>query len=158
MKNKRALLFRLAAVLLLIAIAAVMMIVGRGHTVYFDNKALEYEGKTYEVPYKVDVTVKGEKVAKLYAEERGMATSIGQSFKMTLAVTQEKGGKAVTTTHALKLPYSMDGIVVNLPGYLAGLPEDAWLSEFVPLVVEETVEDVVVDEFGMSDMGDAPAE
>ena len=32
---------------------------------------------------------------------------------------------------AIKLPYSMDGIIVNIPGYMAGLPQGAWMSEFV---------------------------
>ncbi len=151
MKNKRAILFRVGAVLLLIAIAAVMMVIGRGHTVYFDNKTLEYNGTTYETPYKVVVFVNGEQAAKLYNRERGMATWIGQNFEMTLEITQDKGGDEVTQSYAIKLPYNMDGIVVNLPGYLAGLPEDAYLSEFVPLTVEEEVEDVVIDEFGLTD-------
>jgi len=30
------------------------------------------------------------------------------------------------------LPYSMDGIIINLPAYLAGLPEEAYLTEFIP--------------------------
>lgn len=156
MKNKRTLLFRLAAVALLIAIAAVMMVIGRGHTVYFDNKTLEYEGQTYETPYKVVAIVNGEQVAKLYTRERGMATWIGQNFEMTLKITQKKGGDEVTQSYALKLPYSMDGVVVNLPGFLAGLPEDAYLSEFVPLTVEEVVEETVVDEFGMAGMEESP--
>ena len=36
--------------------------------------------------------VKGEQVANLKAKERGMATTIGQDFEMTLKITQEKGG------------------------------------------------------------------
>ena len=44
----RRLLFRLGTVLILISICAVMMIIGRGHTVYFDNKQLEYNGTTCE--------------------------------------------------------------------------------------------------------------
>lgn len=149
MKNKRALLFRLAAVLLLIAIAAVMMVIGRGHTVYLDNKTFEYEGKTYETPYKVEVNVDGERVAKLYDRERGMATCIGQTFQMELVITQEKGGDEVTEVYSVKLPYDLDGIVINLPAYLAGLPEEAYLSEFVSMVAEEPVEEIVTDEFGM---------
>ena len=150
MKNKRALLFRLAAILLLIAIAAVMMVIGRCHTVYFDNKAIDYEGKTYETPYKVEVTVKDDKVAKLYNNERGMATWIGQNFKMTLGITQEKGGEEVTESYAIKLPYNMDGIVINLPAYLAGLPQEAYLTEFISLVADdEPVEEIVTDEFGL---------
>ena len=49
MKNKtsnRRLIFQLAAVVVLIVIAYAMTIIGRGHTVYLDNKKLEYNGKT----------------------------------------------------------------------------------------------------------------
>ena len=38
MKNKRKLLFRVAAILIVLAIPAVMFVIGRGHTVYFDNR------------------------------------------------------------------------------------------------------------------------
>ena len=68
MKNKtsnRRLIFQLAAVVVLIAIAYAMTIVGRGHTVYLDNKKLEYNGTTYDTPYKVEVYVGGERIAKL---------------------------------------------------------------------------------------------
>jgi hypothetical protein len=98
-----------------------------------DNKSLDYEGKTYGMPYKIEVTVDGEQVAKLYgkgAGERGMATCIGQRLTMTLTVTQEKGGSEESSTVTLRLPYGMDGIAINLPAYLAGLPEEAYLSEF----------------------------
>ena len=121
MSNKRSLLFRCGAILLLVLIAACMMVVGRGHTVYFDNKAIEYQGVTYEAPYKVTVLVKGEQAAKLYEKERGSATNIGQNFEMTLRVMQDKGGSEQEYTYRIKLPYSMDGIVVNIPGFLAGL-------------------------------------
>ena len=154
MSNKRRLLVRICAVAVLILIAALMMLIGRGHTVYLDNKTLEYNGSTYEAPYKVTVTVKGEQAAKLYEKERGSATNIGQSFEMTLEVMKEKGGSESVSTHSFKLPYSMDGIVVNIPGILAGLPEDAWMSEFVSLVPDEPVEDETVPGIEEFDLGE----
>ena len=84
MKNKtsnRRLIFQLTAVVVLIAIAYAMTIIGRGHTVYLDNKKLEYNGKTYDTPYKVVVLVDGEQVAKLYDRERGSATCIGRDHR-----------------------------------------------------------------------------
>ena len=51
----------------------------------------------------------------------------------------------------------MDGIVINLPAYLEGLPQEAWMSEFVPIATESSVEDEEVpggDEFEMEDLGD----
>lgn len=157
MKAKRRILFSLLLVLILVGIAAAMMVIGRGHTVYFDNKTLEdYQGQTYKAFDKVVVTVKGEEVAKLAKRDRGMATWIGQNFKMILEVTPEKGDASEIHEIDLKLPYSVDGIVVNLPALLAGLPEEAWFSEFVPAEPEAPAEEVPGegDEFGLGgDMG-----
>ena len=150
MKKTRRIVFSLLLFLCLVVIAGIMMVIGRGHTVYFDNKTSEeYQGQEYKAANKVVVTVKGEEVAKLGARERGMAVWIGQNFKMTLEVTQEKGGEPEIREIDLKLPYNMDGIIVNLPAVLAGLPEDAWLEEFVPAVPEEPVEEDIPgsDEF-----------
>ena len=157
MKSKRRIVFCLLALLILAAIAAVMMVIGRGHTVYFDNKTLEgYNGQDYKAFERVVVTVKGEEVAKLGKRERGMSIWIGQNFRMTLAITEKKGDEPRIQEVSIKLPYSVDGIVVNLPAYLAGLPEEAWFSEFVPAVTEEPVEEVPGegDEFGLEgDLG-----
>lgn len=141
MKNTRRLLVRIAFIAVLIAIGAVMMVIGRGHTVYFDNKTLEYNGQTYQAPYKVVVYIKGETVAKLKARERGMATHIGQNFGMALGVTQEKDGDEQIIEVSQKLPYSMDGVIINIPGYLAGLGEDAYLSEFIAVPTEEELQE-----------------
>ena len=66
--NKRRFAFRAAAILILVGIAAWMMVIGRGHTVYIDNKTLEYEGQTYKAFHRATVYVNGEKVSKLAAE------------------------------------------------------------------------------------------
>ena len=74
MKTKRRVAFSLLLALILVAVAAAMMVIGRGHTVYFDNKTLEdYQGQTYKAANKIVVTVKGEEVAKLGPRERGMS-------------------------------------------------------------------------------------
>ena len=135
--NKRRLFFCIGAVVILIAIAACMMIIGRGHTVYADNKTLEYNGETYKAFYRVNVYVGGERISKLAARERGMTTNIGQNFKMTLGLIREKGNDEEMIEVTLKLPYNMDGVIINIPGYLSGLPEDAWLSEFISVPTEE---------------------
>ncbi len=122
MKNSRRLLFRILTVLVLLAIAAAMYVIGRGHTLYFDNTSMEYNGQTIEAPYRIDVYVGGERVAKLKEDERGTCT---------------------------KLPFSIDNIVVNLPALLQGLDEDAYYSVFVPLVQEPAEEEPQVDEFGI---------
>ena len=147
--NKKSLLIRAAALAVVVAIAAAMMVIGRGHTLYFDNKTLEdYEGQEYKAFERVVVTVKDEEVAKLGKRERGMATWIGQNFKMTLEITEKKGDEPRIEEISLELPYNMDGIIINLPAYLAGLPEEAWLSEFIPTPTEESDDEPLPGEGG----------
>lgn len=136
MKARR-LIIRIAAVLVLVVIGVIMSIIGRGHTIYLDNKTLEYDGQTYKAPYKVTITVGDEELTKLYDRERGSTTCLGQTFTVTLTVMEQKNGTEETQTYKIPVPKNMDGVIINIPGYLAGLPEEAYLSEFVPVVTEE---------------------
>ena len=140
MKARR-LIIRIAAGVVLVVIGIIMSIVGRGHTIYLDNKTLEYEGNTYKAPYKVTVYVDGEQLTKLYDKERGSATCLGQTFTVTLEIMESKGGSEETQTYKIPLPKNMDGIIINIPGYLAGLPEEAYLTEFIAAPEPVTDED-----------------
>ena len=140
MKARR-LIIRIAAVVVLVVIGIIMSIIGRGHTIYLDNKTLEYEGNTYKAPYKVTVYVDGEQLTKLYDKERGSATCLGQTFTVTLEIMESKGGSEETQTYKIPLPKNMDGIIINIPGYLAGLPEEAYLTEFIAAPEPVTDED-----------------
>ena len=152
--KKRTLFFRLGAIAILLAIAAVMMVIGRGHTVYFDNRALDYQGTTTAAPYKITVTVNGEQISKLYEKERCSVTNIGDKLELTLEVMQQKGGSETTTTYTLKLPHNLDGGIINLPGYIAGLPEEAYLEEFIPAPSTDLDDEEapVTDDIGLGDM------
>ena len=148
----RSLIAKICTVVVILGIAACMFVIGRGHTVYFDAKTIEYNGETLEPGYRTAIFVNGERVARLSSGDRGMATWIGQNFKCTVEVTPEKGADAKTYELAVKLPYNMDGIVLNMPALLAGAPEEVYLSEFVSLAVEVSSgaeEEIVTDDFGI---------
>ena len=151
--SKKKWIARIGTVAVLLAIAAVMFVIGRGHTVYFDNKTAEYNGTEYAAFQRVNVTVNGERVAKLSKRDRGMATWIGQDFKMELEITENKGDEPKILPVSIKLPYGMDGIVVNLPELVAGLPQEVWQSEFVPVATVEEVDEEVIteDDMGLGD-------
>ena len=155
MKNKtRSWIIRAAFLLVLVLIAVVMLRIGRGHTVYFDNRALDYQDTTTAAPYKITVTVNGEQISKLYEKERCSVTNIGDKLELTLEVMQQKGGSETTTTYTLKLPHNLDGVIINLPGYIAGLPEEAYLEEFIPAPSTDLDDEEapVTDDMGLGDM------
>ena len=147
-------LYRGCALLAVLLIAACMFVVGRGHTVYIDNKTLEYNRETYSALNRVEVWVGGERLSKLAKRERTSSTVIGQSFEMKLINTVNKGDEPTEEIIRLSLPYDWDGIVVNVPGYLAGLPQEAWMTQFVsePEPVTEAEEETISeDEIPMGD-------
>ena len=134
-------IIRIAAVVVLIVVGVIMSIIGRGHTIYLDNKTLEYDGQTYKAPYKVTITVGDEELTKLYDKERGSTTCLGQTFTVTLTIMEKKNGAEETQIYKIPVPKNMDGVIINIPGYLAGLPQEAYLTEFVPVVTEEPVDE-----------------
>ena len=151
MKRGSRILARLIAVLLVIGIAAAMFVIGRGHTIYFDNKDLSADGKTYEAPYQIQVFVNNESCGKLKNGDRGSVQTMGQDFSMVLHITPEKDAKKVGSAVSLKIPYHMDGVILNLPALLGGAPEEVYMQEFIQTAPAEEEEDeaIVTDEFEM---------
>ncbi len=149
--GKKSLIYRAAAVAVILLIAVAMFIIGRGHTIYFDNKSFENDGKTIDTPYKIEVLVNGEKVASLKDGERGMVDTMGQDFKMQLVITEEKGGSSSKVQVKLPIPYNMDGVIINLPAMLEGLDQKAYMTEFIPIPASEDTDDeeVVTDDMDL---------
>ena len=153
--TKRSWIIRIAFVLVLVLVAVLMLRIGRGHTVYFDNRALDKDGQSVAAPYKITVYVNGEQISKLYDKERCMVTNIGDRLELTVEVMQQKGGSETTETYKLTLPHSIDSVIINLPAYMAGLPEEAYLEEFIPAPSADLDDEEVPnteDDMGMGDI------
>ena len=153
--TKRSWIIRIAFVLVLVLVAVLMLRIGRGHTVYFDNRALDKDGQSVAAPYKITVYVNGEQISKLYDKERCMVTNIGDSLELTVEVMQQKGGSETTETYKLTLPLSIDSVIINLPAYMAGLPEEAYLEEFIPAPSADLDDEEVPnteDDMGLGDI------
>lgn len=157
--DTRKLLIRVGVVVLFIALGALMMLIGRGHTVYFDNKTIEYNGTEYSAFYNVDVVVKGESAEKtisLDARDRGMSKHIGQSLRLELTITPSKGDAPQERSLTVSLPYGMDNPILNLPALLAELPQEAWLDEFIPAPPSEEPDDADPGDILGGDLGVDP--
>ena len=153
--TKRSWIIRIAFILVLVLVAVLMLRIGRGHTVYFDNRALDKDGQSVAAPYKITVYVNGEQISKLYDKERCMVTNIGDSLELTVEVMQQKGGSETTETYKLSLPHSIDSVIINLPAYMAGLPEEAYLEEFIPAPSADLDDEEVPnteDDMGLGDI------
>ena len=152
-KKLRRILYTAGLFAIIVAICVVCFIIGRGHTVYFDNKSIE--GTNYNAYSGIDLYYKGEKVTTLGKTERISITLTGQKCPVQVVGKKTKADKGTPIDVTFELPYNMDGIVINLPAYLDGADESEYMSEFVSLatVIEtDNSNDEVrqTDEFGMS--------
>lgn len=149
MKNK-SFIYKIILVLVLAAICFIMIYIGRGHTLYFDNKSMEVDGTTMNPPYRIQVNVRGKEVADLRDGDRGMAIWIGPKASIELVVTKEKGVGKENIKYDVPLPRKYDGVVINLVGLLNNAKYDEYISEFVPLAttVSESEEEVIIDDMG----------
>ena len=69
---------------------------------------------------------------------------------MILHITPEKDAKKVGSAVSLKIPYQLDGIILNLPALLGGAPEEVYMEEFIPAApAQEDDEEVIIDELDM---------
>ena len=89
-----------------------------------------------------------QKPSKLKSGDRGMAEIMGQKFTMTVEITDKEGDAPHAHKVSMAVPYNMDGILINIPALMAGLPQDAYMSEFVIQEPEDSSadEEIVTDE------------
>lgn len=152
MKVKRQTLFIIGAILLLIGIAVWMLMIGRGHIIYIDNKTIEYNGTEYKALNLVELSAKGNKSQEAFARDRIQFVCVGQKLKIDYEATMKKTSLPEEGVLEMKIPYSWDAVVINLPAYFAGLPEEVWFTEFiqVPSTDLSANEEIILDEFSTS--------
>ena len=148
-KNIRRILFTSCLIAILVAIAIVCLIIGRGHTIYFDN--IDLASTDYKAYESIIVNHDGEKIGSLDKDGRVSMTITGQKLELDLTIQKDSTSKKETITLNIDLPYNLDGIIINLPACIEGASQDIYLSEFISVTEEETDEEVpVTDEFGMT--------
>ena len=80
-----------------------------------------------------------------------MADIMGQTLSMTIEITDAEGDQPHAHKVSMGVPYNMDGIMINIPALMQGLPQDAYMSEFIIETPDtgSTDEEIVTDEFDM---------
>ena len=138
MKNNktRRILFTLAFVSILVGICVVCFIVGRGHTVYLDNKTTDDE--KYHYYDAIDIYQDGEKLTTLNPRERTSITQIGQNCEIELRYRKGKNDEKKDMVAYFKLPYNLDGIIINLPAIRMSLLKISSLSCSTLPITHET--------------------
>jgi len=129
--QRRRRLVRAACVLVYIGLIALVLNLGKGHTLILDNK--DAEDGSVKALDSISVSVDGQDPTDLSAGDRDMAKVRGQGH--VVDVTIKDGPKVTRRIH---VPLGEDMLLLSLPKLLAGQPA---VSRFVPKDVAPTPED-----------------
>ena len=130
----RSLIQRTCVVLLLIALAAYLFYIGKGHVLLLDTRAITIDGKEYRSYASAAVSVDGRELnSSMGRAERAMVTVSGPRHTIVI-VDDADPDKRVEKTFTI--PTFMDRVLVSIPAMLGDAPAQHWVAPFIPPPVE----------------------
>lgn len=130
----RSLIQRTCVVFLLIALAAYLFYIGKGHTLLLDTRAITIDGKEFRSYASASVSVDGQELnSSMGRAERVMVAVRGPRHTIVI-VNDADTDKRVEKT--LTIPTFMDRVLVFIPAILGDAPVEHWIAPFTPQPIE----------------------
>jgi hypothetical protein len=130
----RSLIQRTCVVFLLIALAAYLFYIGKGHTLLLDTNMITIDGKEFRSYASATVSVNGKELnASMGRAERAMVSVSGSKHTIVIADGADPDKKVKKT---FTIPTFMDRVLVFIPAILGGAPAEHWIAPFTPQPTE----------------------
>ena len=123
---------RLAVVVVVILLAVFLYHYGKQHTVYVDNRTIEIDGVSYKALDWAEVSVDGREAEKYSPRTRREETVIRQKHTIHV-VYEDEDFNQFEVDAEFTVPLNETQVVLSLPALVAGLEEDQYITEFVPM-------------------------
>lgn len=123
---------RLAVIVLVLLLAVFLYHYGKQHTVYIDNRTIEIDGQSYKALDWAEVLVDGGDSQEYSPRTRREATVLRQKHSIHVVYEDEDFNQFEVDVE-FKVPVNETQVVLSLPALVAGLSEDQFLTEFVPM-------------------------
>ena len=133
--TSRSLTQRMGVVLGLIALAACLFYIGKGHTLLLDTNAVTIDGREFRSYASATVIVDGKELnSPMGRAERAMVVVSGPKHRIVI-VDDADAAKRVEKTFTI--PTFMDRVLVSIPAMLGDAPAEHWIAPFIPQPVEQ---------------------
>lgn len=123
---------RLAVVVVVILLAVFLYHYGKQHTVYVDNRTIEIDGVSYKALDWAEVSVDGRDAQEYSPRTRREETVIRQKHTIHV-VYEDEDFNQFEVEAEFTVPLNETQVVLSLPALVAGLEEDQYITEFVPM-------------------------
>jgi hypothetical protein len=121
--NKKRIIVRICAILLLALLGFIMFRVGRKHTILLDNKTIEIQGEEFKALDIVEIQVNKLEELELAKRDRDLAEVMGQSQKVRVTYTDSEWNE-IEIERKIKVPHKDVMIVFSIPAFIEH-PDDS---------------------------------
>ena len=121
--NKKRIIVRICAILLIALLGFVMFRVGRKHTILLDNKTIEIQGEEFKALDIVEIQVNKLEELELAKRDRDLAEVMGQSQKVRVTYTDSEWNE-IEIERKIKVPHKDVMIVFSIPAFIEH-PDDS---------------------------------
>lgn len=133
--TSRSLVQRTCVIAGLIAVAASLFYIGRGHTLLIDTNAVTIGGAELRSFASATVSVDGKELGfPLGRAERDMVTVSGPKHRITIVNDADPAEKIEKT---FTIPTFMDMAIVSVPAIIGNAPREYWVTLFTPAPAED---------------------
>jgi hypothetical protein len=134
--TRRSLIQRACVVLGLVALAAFLFYIGKGHTLLIDTNAVTIDDEELRSQTSVTVSVDGKKLnSSMGRAERVMVNVSGPKHTIVIVDDADTDKKVEKT---FRIPTFMNMAVVSVPAILGNASAEHWVTLFTPRPVEDT--------------------
>ena len=123
---------RLAVIVLVLLLAVFLYHYGKQHTVYIDNRTIEIDGQSYKALDWAEVSVDGGDSQEYSPRTRREATVLRQKHSIHV-VYEDEDFNQFEVEGEFSIPLNETRVVLSLPAFVAGLGEDKFITEFIPM-------------------------
>ena len=132
----RSLIQRTCVILGLIALAACLFYIGKGHTLLLDTNAITVDGKELRSWSSATVSVDGKELNSSMGRAERVMVVVGGPRHTIAIVDDSDPDRRVERTFTV--PTFLDMAIVSIPAILGDAPVEHWVVPFVPAPVEDT--------------------
>ncbi len=126
--TRKSLLLRGGAVLFLLLLSVFLFVVGKGHNVYFDTRAVTVDGVEYDAPDTTAVSIDGGEAEEMGRAERAVRSVVGARHTV---LAESLAGDDARAERKVRLPLGRTDVIISIPALLAGLPDDKVVLPYV---------------------------
>lgn len=131
MNNRKRLIVRIAAILVIILLSILLYHTGKIHSILIDNNNISIEGKEYKALDIVEFSIDGQEPEELTKKSRGQSDDVKGQVHTIKVVYTDKSWNEYEIVEKFRVPVNANMMIIYLPVLVSEPDNDnLWVEPF----------------------------